>query len=109
MGNPLAFKKAVSIDDALKSFLKEARLSSEHNCHRVYEAWKEASGAERYTLRTFYRGGILYVTLNSSVARMHLQMQNAALVRRINEILEKDSLFIKDDPLAGFVKELKLK
>lgn len=109
MGNPLAFKKAVSIDDALKSFLKESRLSAGHNCHRVYEAWKEASGADGYTLRTFYRGGTLYVTLNSSAARMHLQMQNAALVRRINEILENDSLFIKDDPVVGFVKELKLK
>lgn len=107
--NPLAFKKAVSLDDALKGFLKEARLSSEHNCHRVEEAWKEASGASQYTIRTFYRAGILHVTLNSSVAKMHLQMQNAALVQKINQILEKDNLFIKDDPNVGFVKELKLK
>ena len=109
MASPLAFKKAVILEDALKGFLKEARLSSEHNCRRVYEAWNEASGASAYTIRTFYRAGVLYVTLNSSVARMHLQMQNQALVKKINGILENDPLFIKDELNVGYVKELKLK
>jgi len=93
----------------IKQYFKESGLSSAHNTHRVFEAWDEASGAAQYTVRKFYRDGVLYITINSSAARAHLQIQSRALIDRINEILHSDPCFIEDDSQAGYVKELRLK
>lgn len=107
--NSLERKHAVGVGEVLRQYLKESRLSVSLNTSRVFAAWDAVSAASAFTSRKYYRDGILYVTLSSSVARSRLQMQKALLVEQINAFLLSDSLFIKDDPLVGLVKELRLK
>jgi len=109
MANRIERKKAVSIGDAIKEFLKQARLSSGHNTQRIFEAWDRASGASRYTIGRYFRDGVLTVTMNSSVARSTLEFQKEDLVCGINRILASDELFIKDDPNVSYVKSIILK
>lgn len=102
-------KQAVSLKEVLNEMLISTGLSSGHNTRLIFSAWDEVSGAAGYTARKFYRDGILYITLNSSAARLHLQMQKEALVERINSMLANDPSFIREDPKVGLVKELRLK
>ena len=95
--------------NALLLFLKMNGLEKKHNAYRVGVAWNEVSGAASHTTGFFYRDGILTVTVNSSMARTHLEMQKDGLLARINETLGKDELFIKDGYKGRFVTELKLK
>lgn len=102
-------KQALSIKEAFHAYLKAYRLTTGLNTQRVFSAWDQASGAANYTIRRFYRDGILYITLNSSVIRSQLNIQRQFLLDKINAILADDELFTQDDNLAGFVKELRIK
>lgn len=102
-------KQAVTIGDALQTFLRQSHLSSGLNTRRVFAAWDEASGAGNFTLKKFYRDGVLYITTSSSVVRSQLEFQKAALVEKINALLAQDELFFPDEAKVGFVKELRLK
>ena len=97
------------MEELVHQFIQSMRLASGLNTRRIYEAWDQASGASRYTLRRYFRDGKLYITLNSSMVRTHLGFQKQALVLKINEILRSDALFVKDDPRVGYVEELILK
>ena len=102
-------RKARQIGELLPLYIKAMGLGAALNCHRIYEAWDEASGAGRYTLKKFYRDGKLYITLSSSAVRTQLGYQKDAIVARMNSQLEKDELFLKDLPKVSFVRELILK
>ena len=65
------------------------------------------SGAAGYTLEVTWTRGVLYVTLNSSMARNQLYFQRDVLLRRMNEFLDKDQLYVKGDGPA--VKNIILK
>ncbi len=107
--NRISRKTAVSVGDSILMALKEMRAGSMHNTHRIFSAWDEASGAGPYTLKRFFRNGRLYITVSSSVIRNQLYFQRDSLIEKMNAILEKDDLFIRDDRNVGFVKELVLK
>lgn len=102
-------KNAITLGEALMMMLKSSRLGAEHNTQRIFEAWDNASGAGRYTVRRFYRDGKLYITLNSSVVRSQLGFQKDALIEKMNVLLAGDDLFIRDNGNAAIVKELILK
>ena len=102
-------KQAITVGDALLEMFRSSRASATHNSHRVFEAWNEASGAGQYTIRRYYRDGVLYITMKSSVLATQLGMQKAFLLEKVNAILRGDSLFIKDEPHAGYVKEIRIK
>ena len=102
-------KDPVPMEELVHQFIQSMRLAPGLNTRRIYEAWDQASGASRYTLRRYFRDGKLYITLNSSMVRTHLGLQKDALVQRINEILRSDELFVRDDPRVGYVEELILK
>ena len=93
----------------MTAYLKASGLVAGMNTHRIFAAWDEASGAACHTLKRFFRNGRLTVTVNSSVVCSQLQFQKQALIDRMNLILEKDAMFIKDDATVGFVKELVIK
>ena len=101
-------KEPVAMDELVQMFIKSMKLSASLNTRRIYEAWDQASGASRYTLRRYFRDGKLYVTLNSSVGNQ-LGFQKEALRERINGILREDKLFVRDDPAVKYVEELILK
>ena len=102
-------KTAIGMDELVRMYIKDMKISSGLNTQRVFAAWDSASGAAAYTIKRFYRSGRLYITLNSSVVRSQLYFQKDSLVDKINSRLRDDPLFTMDDPKVGFVCELILK
>lgn len=102
-------KDPVEMADVMKVFLREARLAAGVNTQRVYKAWDDVSGAAAYTLSKYFKDGVLYVTVGSSVARNNLYFQKESLARAINDRLMQDSLFDKESPDARLVRSIVLK
>ena len=102
-------KEALTMEEVIEEYIKSAKMASGLNTQRIFAAWDECSGAGPFTLKRYFRGGTLYVTLNSSVIRNQLSFQKAELVEKINATLSGDPLFTEDNRTAGFVKELVLK
>lgn len=105
----LSPKNALLISEVLREMFRSSGAGATHNSRRIFAAWDEASGAGAYTIRRFYRDGILYITMKSSVLATQLSMQKTALTEKINAILSEDPLFIREDSHAGFLKELRIK
>ena len=102
-------KEALSMEEVIGEFIKSAKLASGLNTQRIYAAWDECSGAGPFTLKKFFRGGTLYITLNSSVIRNQLSFQKEALIEKMNATLAGDNLFTSDNRTVGFIKELVLR
>lgn len=83
------------MDALVQDFIREMKITSGVNNQRASEAWATVSGASRYTLDVSLERGVLYVTLNSSMARNQLYFQRDILLRKLNEFLDADSLFVK--------------
>ena len=105
----IARKQAITVAEALKEMFRSERLGATLNTRRVFLAWEEASGAGDFTIRKYFRDGVLYVTLNSSVLATQLGMQKASLLEKINAILADDPLMIREGELEQTVKELRIK
>lgn len=94
--NRLRRKEAVAMDELVREFIKEMRLSSGVNRRRISEAWNVVSGAARYTLGVNFDKGTIYCTISSSVVRNQLYFQREALLKSLNEYLQNDSLFVRE-------------
>lgn len=97
------------MDKIVEQFIRSMKIAAGLNTQRIFEAWDVCSGAAPYTLKRFFRDGKLYITLRSSVYRSQLWMQRDLIVAKMNAFLREDSLFVKDYPKVGYVKELILK
>lgn len=95
--------------ELMTQFLKSSGLYKELNTQRIFAAWDEVSGAARFTVKTFFREGRLYVTLDSSVVRSQLMFQKEIILEKINDALGKDELFTKDGTSRRVVTEIILK
>ena len=93
--NRLRRKDAVGMQQLVQDFIKDMKLVPGVNSQRAAEAWNVVSGASRYTLDVSLDKGILYVIMNSSMARNQLYFQRDVLLQKINEYLENDSVFVK--------------
>ena len=102
-------KEPMGMEEIVSRYIKQMRLASGLNNQRVFAAWDACSGAGPYTLRRFFRGGKLYITLNSSVLRSQLYMQRDLLIEKMNAFLSEDPLFTEDNRSVGFIQELILK
>ena len=102
-------KEALTMEEVIEEYIKSAKIASELNTQRIFAAWDECSGAGPFTLKRYFRGGTLYVTLNSSVIRNQLSFQKAELLRKMNATLSGDKLFTADNQTVGFIQELVLK
>jgi len=102
-------KTALGMEELVQQYIKSMKISSGLNTHRIFAAWDQASGAAEFTIKRYYRGGKLYVTLSSSVVRNQLSFQKEALIEKINALLRQDALFTQDDPDVSWVTELRLK
>lgn len=102
-------KTALGMEELVQQYIKTMKISSGLNTHRIFAAWDQASGAGEFTIKRFFRGGRLYITLNSSVVRSQLSFQKEALIEKINSLLSQDTLFTRDDPNVSWVTELILK
>jgi len=102
-------KEPQAMDEVIHDFIRGMRLTAGFNTQRVFDAWDEVSCAGNYTVDRFFKNGILYITLNSSVVRNRLSFQIVSMVHDINEKLLADPLFIKDDPASHLVQKIILK
>lgn len=102
-------KSAEGMENIMIRYVKAMGISASHNSRRVYLAWDEASQAADYTIKRFFRDGTLTITLKSSVVRSVLFLQTDQLIAKINAILDRDELFIKDSPKLRKVEKLVLK
>lgn len=97
----------MGMEQLVQEFIREMKLSAGVNRQRASEAWNMVSGASAYTLAVSLDKGILYVTLSSSLVRNQLYFQRDILIKKVNEFLESDSLFVKGEGPA--VKNIVLK
>ena len=102
-------KEAVSMEVIVQQYIKSMRLAAGLNTQRIFAAWDACSGAGPCTLKRYFRGGTLFITLNSSVIRNQLFFQREELVRKMNAFLSKDELFTADNRSVGEVRELVLR
>lgn len=102
-------KHALEMNELIKMYISSMKLSAGLNVQRVFAAWNEVSGAAQYTLRKYFRNGVLCVTMGSSVVRSRLTVRKSELIERINGILEDDELFTKEDPKVPVIKDIILK
>ena len=107
--NRLRRKEAVGMELLVKDFVMQMKLASGLNKVRAAHAWNEASGAARYTLDVNLHNGILYVALNSSMARNQLYFQKENIMRQMNDILVKDELFVRPSDTVQVIKNIVLK
>lgn len=92
----IARKSPQQMADVISDFIRELKLSNGVNIRCIFKAWDEVSCASRYTSYRFFRDGILYITLNSSVVRNALSFQTEAMAEAMNSRLAKDDLFVKE-------------
>ena len=97
------------MQDLVQMYIKSMKLSSGLNRQRIYEAWNDASGAQKYTLKRYFRDGRLYITVSSSVIRNQLYFQKSVLLEKMNGFLKNDELFTKDGLPEPYISELILK
>ncbi len=58
--------------------------------HRAVNGWHEVLGevVSKYTKNVYFKRGVLYVSLTSSVLRSELMMNKEGLIKKINEHAE---------------------
>ena len=91
-------KEPIGMGKAVQEFIRELKLENGVNTQRVLSVWDEVSGAAAYTSDKYFKDGVLYVTVRSSVVRNNLYFQLAALIIAMNDRLSKDSLVVRDAP-----------
>ena len=97
------------MQELVELYIKEMKLTSGFNRQRIFEAWDVVSGASRFTLDRFFRDGMLYCTISSSVVRNQLYFQKDVLLQKINEHLKNDEMFVRDGIEGDVVKNLILR
>ena len=102
-------KEAIGMDKVVEEFIKSMKITAGLNTQRIFAAWDACSGAGPFTIKRFFRGGKLYITLKSSVIRNQLYFQRDALIEKMNAFLAEDPLFTADNRAVSFIRELILK
>ncbi|MCK9304472.1 MAG: DUF721 domain-containing protein [Bacteroidales bacterium] len=89
-------ENSVRIDELLTLFIKEYGLEDGLVRTRVFHAWDESVGPRysKITVSKFFREGVLYCTINSSVAKNYLFMHRVKIIGEINRIM--GSQVVKD-------------
>lgn len=95
-GNRIGRKEAQGMSELIVQYIREMKLSSGFNRQRVFEAWDAVSGASRYTVDRFFRDGVLYCTISSSVVRNRLHFQRDVLLKELNAYLEAEGRYINN-------------
>jgi len=84
------------IKDILQEFIKEEHLEDGLQRVRIFRTWDLVVGeaGARATTNKFFRDGILYCTINSSIVRTQLYYRKDDIVVMMNKMLN-DSLVSK--------------
>lgn len=83
------FKRdAQDLGSILKEIMEEnTMLKSRIAEQRVLRAWKKilGEGVSKYTSNLYFKRGVLFVHLDSSVLRAELRMNKQSLIEKLNE------------------------
>lgn len=84
------------IKDILQEFIKEEHLEDGLQRVRIFRTWDLVVGeaGARATTNKFFRDGILYCTINSSIVRTQLYYRKEDIALQMNKMLN-DSLVSK--------------
>lgn len=84
------------IKDILQEFIKEEHLEDGLQRVRIFHTWDLVVGeaGARATTNKFFRDGILYCTINSSIVRTQLYYRKEDIALQMNKMLN-DSLVSK--------------
>jgi predicted nucleic acid-binding Zn ribbon protein len=76
-----------SLQDILKEIIGRPSISKGLYPSRIPRAWNEVMGPSvaRVTKNVWFRGGIVYVTLHSSIIRSELMMYRNQIVKNLND------------------------
>ncbi|HQB78444.1 MAG TPA: DUF721 domain-containing protein [Tenuifilaceae bacterium] len=76
----------VSLGDAIKEFIKEHKLDDKFLERRIAEAWQSMLGSQigELTREVQFAGGVLTISLTSSVLRKELSMSADKVVTALN-------------------------
>jgi predicted nucleic acid-binding Zn ribbon protein len=88
--------KTISLAEAMKDYIREMNLEAKLLEVNLISSWEEIVGKaiSSRTGKVYIRDQVLYVHLNSSVARNELMMLKEALKEKLNERAGKE--VIKD-------------
>ena len=77
------------IKDVLQEFIKEERLEDGLQRVRIFGAWDLVVGdaGARATTNKFFRDGVLYCTINSSIIRTQLYYRKDDIALQMNKML----------------------
>jgi len=78
--------KTISLAEAMKDYIREMNIGGKLNEVEIINSWEEIVGKaiSSRTSKIYIKDKILYLHLNSSVARNELLMLRQALMERIN-------------------------
>ena len=84
--------KTISLAEAIKDYIREMKLEGKLTEVNLINAWEEIVGKaiSSRTGKVYIKDHILYVHLNSSVARNELMMLKEALKEKLNERAGKE-------------------
>ncbi|HTN69270.1 MAG TPA: DUF721 domain-containing protein [Dysgonamonadaceae bacterium] len=86
-------RNAQDIGSILKKMLDENTLLKSRIAEkRVMKAWKEilGEGVSKYTTNLYFKRGVLFAHLSSSVLRAELMMNKKNLIEKLNKYAEMD-------------------
>lgn len=81
-------RDAQDLGSILKEIMEEnTMLKSRIAEQRVLRAWKEilGEGVSKYTSNLYFKRGVLFVHLDSSVLRAELMMNKKSLIEKLND------------------------
>lgn len=84
-------KEVKSIGEALSEYFEENTfLKTQMAEHRAVRAWRDllGEGVDFYTKNVYFKQGVLYVHLSSSVLRAELLMNKENLIKKLNDYAE---------------------
>lgn len=87
MDNRFRDNNTKSIQEILNKILDSPELRQGVSETRVLKAWNSLLGpmAEKITKNIYIKGGVLYVSLNSSVIRNDLLMHKSKIIESLNK------------------------
>ena len=92
-------KNDMTLGEAIRAYLKAMGLDKKLKEKALVNSWEEVMGKSvaKLTTNIYLQNLVLYVQLNSSVARHQLQMMKSGIIDALNkkagEVLVKDIVF----------------
>lgn len=79
----------MSLQDAMKQFLKQSRLNKGIQAVRIEEVWEQVVGKTiaKYTDKIQISGSTLYVSSQVAPLKNELLYQKKLIIERVNELL----------------------